>query len=117
MVVNADFFSGSKTRKLNSSENQLHFSLHKSHSFPHNGIKKIWKKNCFPSISDYFHIPIIFDYFNILCPTEAMTVGTIFFPVRVEEQFFFQYGLECLGNFQVQVLISVVLNKNSKSRK
>ena len=47
MVVNADFFSGSKTRKLNSSENQLHFSLHKSHSFPHNEVKKNWKKNCF----------------------------------------------------------------------
>ena len=71
----------------------------------------------FPSISDYFYIPIIFDHFNIHCPTEAMVVGTIFFPVRVEEQFFFQYGLECHGNFQVQVLISVVLNKNSKSWK
>ena len=43
----------------------------------------------FPSISDYFYIPIIFDHFNIHCPTEAMVVGTIFFPVRVEEQFFF----------------------------
>jgi hypothetical protein len=44
-------------------------------------------------------------YLDIHCPFEAMSVGTIFFPVRVEEQFFFQYGLECYGNFQVQVLI------------
>ena len=47
MVVNADFFSGSKTRKLNSSENQLHFSLHKSHSFPHNGVKKKLEEELF----------------------------------------------------------------------
>ena len=50
--------------------------------------------NIFPSISDYFHIPIIFDYLDFHCPTEVLAVGTIIFPVRVGEQFFFQYGLE-----------------------
>ena len=41
----------------------------------------------FPSISYYFHIPIIFDYLDIHCPTEVMAVGTMIFPVG--EQFFF----------------------------
>ena len=63
----------------------------------------------FPSISDYFHIPIIFDYLDIHCPTDVMTVGTIFFPW---EQFFFQYGLLqfLLESFQVEVLIRVLLS-------
>jgi hypothetical protein len=64
----------------------------------------------FPSISYYFHIPIIFDYLDIHCPTEVMSVGTIIFPVRVEEQFFFQYGLQFLESFQVAVLIRVLLS-------
>ena len=51
-------------------------------------------------------MPIIFDYLNIHCPTEVMPVGTIIFPVRVEEQKKFQYGLQFLESFQVEVLIS-----------
>ena len=42
---------------------------------------------------------------DIHCPTEVMAVGTIIFPVRVGEQFFFQYGLEFIESFQLQVLI------------
>ena len=45
---------------------------------------------------------------DIHCPTEVMAVGTIIFPVRVGEQFFFQYGLEFIESFQLQVF-----NKNS----
>ena len=47
---------------------------------------------------------------DIHCPTEVMAVGTIIFPVRVEEQFFFQYGLQFLESFQVEVLIRVLLS-------
>ena len=54
----------------------------------------------FLSISYYFHIPIIFDYLDIHCPTEVMAVGTIIFPVRVEEQFFFQYWLQFVETFK-----------------
>ena len=64
-----------------------------------------WRALTFPSISYYFHIPIIFDYLDIHCPTEVLAVGTIIFPVRVGEQFFFQYGLEFIESFQLQVLI------------
>jgi hypothetical protein len=93
-------------------------SCHKNQNYESTNPFCINLKYCkvsFPSISYYFHIPIIFDYLDIHCPTEVMAVGTIIFPVRVEEQFFFQYWLEFLESFQVQVLISVVLNKNSKS--
>ena len=66
------------------------------------------RKKYFPSVSYYFHIPIIFDYLDIHCPTEVMAVGTIIFPVRVEEQIFFQYGLSSTSPYQS----FVVLNKN-----
>ena len=33
----------------------------------------------FPSISYYFYIPIIFDYLEFHCPTEAMKLGQFFF--------------------------------------
>ena len=39
------------------------------------------------------------------CPTEVLADGTIIFPVRVGEQNFFQYGLEFIESFQLQVLI------------
>ena len=51
----------------------------------------------FPSISYYFHIPIIFDYLDFHCPTEVMAVGTIIFLVRVEEHFFSNIVVNFLG--------------------
>ena len=39
-----------------------------------------------------------------------MSVGTIIFPVRVEEQNFFQYLVQFLESFQVEVLIRVLLS-------
>jgi hypothetical protein len=47
MVVNAHFFSGSKTRKLNSSENQLHFSLHKISLFSSQWVQKYLEEELF----------------------------------------------------------------------
>ena len=52
----------------------------------------------FPSISDYFHVAIIFDYFDFHCPTTSNSVGegstsnwdnffsmrTIFFPTYMD---------------------------------
>ena len=73
----------------------------------------LWlEKLTFPSISYYFHIPIIFDYLNIHCPAEVMAVGTINFPVRVGEHFFFQYGLEFIEILSIlQVLIRQICFK------
>ena len=36
-------------------------------------------KSYFPSISDYFYIPIIFDYLDIHCPTVLWQLGQLFF--------------------------------------
>ena len=84
--------------------------------------KWIWTQYAFPSISYHFRIPIIFDYLDFHCPTEVLAVGTIIFPVRVGEQFFFQYGLEFIETFNYkslcirQISTYVVLNKNSSVR-
>jgi hypothetical protein len=76
-------------------EKQKHFFFQK----PNNQKPK---KCHFPSISYYFHIPIIFDYLDFHCPTEV-AVGTIIFPVRVE-QFFFLYGLKF--NYKSLIMLS-----------
>ena len=66
-------------------------SCHKNQNYESTNPFCINLKYCkvsFPSISYYFHIPIIFDFLDIHCPTEVMAVGTIIFPVRVGTIFF-----------------------------
>jgi hypothetical protein len=43
-----------------------------------------------------------------------MSVGTIIFPVRVEEQFFFQYGLQFLETFKWKSLSELILLSSTK---
>ena len=76
----------------------------------------VLEQSHFPSISDYFYIPIIFDYLHIHCPTVLWQLGQFFFH---ENNFFSNMVLNSLKAFNYKSLLDrfVVLNKNSMAKK
>ena len=99
-------------------------SCHKNQNYESTNPFCINLKYCkvsFPSISYYFHIPIIFDYLDIHCPTEVMAVGTIIFPVRVGTIFFpiwtwIHWKLSITSPYQTDMLSStkIVSQRNER---